>query len=180
MKKNILLLILILFLQSLGILAKVPPLKIPNVEKEIFGKIILKLDSKKFSYHRPGSFGQGFPVKPDQGLILFKGDKSEYLVLTQIDEWDDKDFGKFCAESVDLTKKIQIKGQKTKLVKVDLKNCQVLSESTKNTTIQWLHLYEMRGKKYVLSLNTTRPKSKIGKTVKAIKDLLRDNFYELN
>lgn len=148
-------------------------------EREIFGKLIIKVDKKKFSYYRPGSFTDKFVIRPDQSLIVSKGKTKFSVVLTQMDDLQDKAFELFCSESLQQMQQIQKNDQKSKLIQKDKNNCQLITEQKNDVTLQWLHKYTFKKKEYILSLSTTQMKTQIASSTSFIEDFLKGNTYEL-
>lgn len=147
--------------------------------KEIFGKLIIKVDTKKFEYFRPGSFTDHFLVRSDQALIAIKGRKKTYLVLTHIDEFGGGDFSSLCNESYEILKKMQAGQLIHRLEKISSKDCQILTENRTDVTFQRLHLYRFRGVDFVLSLSGTRSKKDLKVALQFVEDFLKENTYEL-
>ena len=150
-----------------------------GAEKEIFGKLIVKLDSKKFKYFRPGSFTDNFIIRPDQAVVLANKISKNPIVLSQIDMADTKGFEALCSESLRILQEMKKKDQIHKLVQKDKNNCQLTTELKGDTTLQWLHRYSFKNTDYVLSLSTTQNKKSYPATVGFIEEFLKRNIYEL-
>ncbi len=148
-------------------------------EREIFGKLIIKVDKKKFSYYRPGSFTDKFVIRPDQSLIVSRSKPKVSVVLTQMDDLQDKNFETFCAESFKQMQQIQKSDQKSKLKQIDKNNCQLITEQKKDSTLQWLHQYTFKKKNYILSLSMTQINAQISASTSFIENFLKGNTYEL-
>ncbi len=150
-----------------------------SAEKEIFGKLIIKIDSKKFKYFRPGSFTDNFVIRPDQAVVLAKKVSKSPIVLGHINEIDPKGFQFLCSESLRLLQEMKKKDQVHSLIQKNQDNCQIMTKVSGDITIQWLHKYKFKGAEYVLSLSTTQKESTYKATVSFIEEFLKGNVYEL-
>lgn len=147
-------------------------------DREIFGKLIIKVDKKKFFYHRPGSFTEKFYLRPDQALVVSKGKKKISIVLTQVTDVEEKSFEDFCNKSFQQVQLLQ-KNDLSKFVQKDKFNCQIFTETKKDSTLQWLHKYTFKKSDFILSLSTTQVKLLMPESVTFIEDFLKENTYEL-
>lgn len=150
-----------------------------SAEKEIFGKLIIKLDTKKFKYFSPGSFTDNFVIRPDQAVVVFKKVSKSPVVLSQIEEVGPKGFQFLCSESLRLLQEMKKKDQVHRLVQKDQNNCQIVTAVNEDTTVQWLHKYKFKGAEYVLSLSTTQKKKTYEAALGFIEEFLKGNVYEL-
>ncbi|CAO5682738.1 MAG: hypothetical protein HEEMFOPI_01774 [Holosporales bacterium] len=148
-------------------------------QNEIFGKLIIRVDQKNMKYIKPGSFTDTFPIRPDQGVIFLKKFGKKPFVLTHVEEIQSGYVKDACEEGLKFLQEMKTAGLSHRTILRDQDNCLVVSDSKKETTIQWLHRYKFKSEVFILSIATTQSIKDFSKSVTAIEAFVKDSIHEL-